>query len=186
MATAALFLTMALAVLNSQALAQTCSATMDFSDSTSIRYYSSGTVAIKGFYTGNVFGRVKNGVLTDFDLRIDPDVNGPNGLRLITTAYNASPSVAAPTYRCIDTSYGAKVTITRVPTAREYFYLNGTYSIGYADVDIYFEKSGPGRIVVSYKHSALSRATTTPPTPVNGLIVNAVLQGGARLTITNR
>ncbi|MGH9937769.1 MAG: hypothetical protein ACREAM_16100 [Blastocatellia bacterium] len=143
-------------------------------------------MAFHGFLTGNVFGRVRNGQLRDFDLRLDPDVNGPNGLRLMLVNYNASPSVIPPTFRCAPIANGSKITITRVPTARQYFQGDATSSRGYADVEITFEGAGPGRIVVSYRHSSFSRADTTPPRPYRGRIVNAVPQAGARLTITNR
>jgi len=185
----ALSLTVAgLFAFNGQAHAQTCSDNMDFGDPGSPRYLSggSGSMAFRGFLTGNVFGRVRNGQLRDFDLRLDPDVNGPNGLRLMLVNYNASSSVIPPTFKCAPTANGAKITITRVPTARQYFHRESTSSRGYADVEITFESVGPGRIVVHYRHSSFSRADTTPPRPYNGRIVNAVPQAGARLTITNR
>ncbi len=185
----ALFFAMLLATLFTalagSAQAQTCSANMTFGDPNSPRYLSSGTVAFKGFVTGNVYGRLRENKLTDFDLRLDPDVNGPNGLRLMLAGYNASQSLTPPRFSCRATATGAIITITNVPTAKQYFSSESTYSLGLATVEIRFDKTGPGRLRVSYRHKAFSRADTTPPKPYNGRIVDAVPQGGARLTITN-
>ncbi len=184
----ALLLTLSLAALAGQAQAQTCSANMDFSDPASTRYVSSGSgVAFRGSLNGDVYGRVRNGQLTDFDVNLIPDVNGPNALRRMSINYNASPSTAAPAFRCVPLSgSGVKITVTRVPTARQYFQGDGTYSTGFADVEITFERTGPGRVFVRYQHSALNRADSTPPRPFNGVVANAVPQAGKRLTIANR
>lgn len=185
----ALLMMLSLAALSIGAQAQTCSANMDFSDPASTRYVSggSGTIAFRGSLDGNVYGRVRNGQLTDFDVNLDPDVNGPNGLRRLSIGYNASPSTAVPAFRCVAISGGGvRITLTRVPTARQYFQGDGTYSNGFADVEITFERTGPGRVIVRYQHSAFNRADTTPPRPFNGTVANAVPQAGKRLTITNR
>ncbi len=189
----ALFMVLTFVGLSAGAQAQTCSANMDFSDPGSPRYVSggSGSIAFRGSLTGNVYGRVRNGLLTDFDLRLDPDVNGPNGLRLMTVNYNASPSASAPVFRCTPITGGVRINITRVPTAHQSFqaaygYVDGTYSIGYADLEITFERTGPGRVNVRYQHSSFNHADSTPPRPFNGTVANAVPQAGARLTITNR
>ena len=183
----AFLLALALAALSGQAQAQTCSANMDFTDGTSTRYVSggSGSIAFRGSLSGNVLGRVRNGRLTYFDLNLDPDINGPNGLRRMNVDYDASPSVAAPTFRCTPITGGVRINITRVPTARQYFYADSTFSNGYADIEITFERTGPGRVIARYQHSAFNRADATPPRPFNGTVANAVPQAGKRLTITN-
>lgn len=182
----ALFATATIIAIAGSAQAQTCSANMTFGDPNSPRYLSSGSVAFKGFVTGNVYGRVRDNKLTDFDLKLDPDVNGPNGLRLMLVTYNASASLTPPRFSCRALANGVKITITNVPTARQYFSGEGTYSLGLATVEITFDKTGPGRLRVSYRHKAFSRADTTPPKYYNGRIVDAVPQGGARLTIANQ
>ncbi|HEX9004057.1 MAG TPA: hypothetical protein VGB07_29365 [Blastocatellia bacterium] len=185
----ALLMGLSLFGLAAGAQAQACSANMDFSDPASTRYVSggSGSIAFRGSLNGDVYGRVRNGKLTDFDVNLDPDVNGPNGLRRLYINYNASSSTAVPAFRCAAISGGGvRITLTRVPTARQYFQNDGTYSSGFADVEITFERTGPGRVIVRYQHSAFNRADSTPPRPFNGTIANAVPQAGKRLTITNR
>ena len=94
--------------------------------------------------------------------------------------------MAAPGFRCLPITNGVRINLTRVPTARQYFQSDSTYSTGFADVEITFERTGPGRINVRYKHSAFNRADSTPPRPYSGTVANAVPQAGKRLNITNR
>lgn len=179
-----------LSLAGATAQAQQCSANMDFSDPGSPRYQStttSSSVAFRGSMTGNVWGRVRNGQLVDLEIRLDPDVNGPNNLRLFTLNYDAGPAVAAPSYRCVAVSNGVKLLIGRAYYARQDFSGDGTYSKGYADVELTFERgTGPGLLKVTYRHQTFSRADSTPPRPFNGTVALARPQAGARLTITNR
>lgn len=172
------------------AYAQQCSANFDFSEPGSPRYKStttSNSVAFRGTTTGNVWGRVRNGQLVDLEIRLDPDVNGPNNLRLFTLNYDIGPSVSAPSYRCVAVSNGVKLIIGRVYYASQYFSGESTYSKGYADVELTFERgTGTGLLNVRYSHQTFNRADSTPPRPHNGTVAIARPQAGARLTITNR
>ncbi len=186
---AALLFTL-LTLASAPAQAQQCSANFDFSDPGSPRYLSTRgslpNLALPGYATGNVYGYIRNGRPTRLYVRFDPDVNGPNNLRLFQLDFNSSYDFPTPTYRCAATSTGIKLSFTGVPDAHEYFYGEYTYSTGLANVDVYLDRNGAGRVVVNYTHHNFSRADTTPPRPTNGYIVNAVPQAPARLNYTQR
>lgn len=181
-------LALLVSALSIGAQAQVCSNNMTFGDPGVPRYVSSGSVpmAFRGFLKANVYGQVKNGKLTDFDMYLDPDVDGPNGVRRVAINYNDSPTAIAPTFSCVPTSTGAKITITRAFTAKQYFHNDLTHSLGYVTVEINFDRVGPGRLHVRYQHRSFNRADSTPPKPYVGDIAFAVPQNGARLAITNR
>lgn len=186
---AALMFTM-LTLLDVTAHAQSCSANFDITDTGSPRYRSTrGTLpnlAFSGYATGNVYGYIRNGRPTRLYAYFNPDVNGPNNLSIFKIDFNSLYDFPAPGYRCSNTSTGIKLSFTGVPDAREYFAGDSTLSIGLANVDIYLDRSGAGRIVVNYTHRNFSRADSTPPRPTNGYIVNGVPQAPARLNYAQR
>jgi len=179
----ALAFALLLGLASGVALAQGLPPNMTFADSANTRYTSSGTgVAFRGAVSGNVSGYIKNGAVERFDVRLDPDTNGPNNFRLLIIDYNRSAAVLPPTARWYSLSNGKKLVITNVP-AKEYFSGTGVYSKGVATVEITFENNGPGRLVVSYRHQAFS-SSGTQPRYFNGTVCDAKPQAAAKLYYT--
>jgi len=182
----ALLLLITLSVLTSAALAQGTPPNMDFRDSPGARYRSGGTgVVIQGTMSGHVTGMIRNGALTDFHISINPDVEGPHRLRLLTINYRPGSNVSAPSARWYNLSNGKKLVISQAQ-AKEYFNGTNVYSIGYADVEITFENGGPGRLLVRYQHGVYSGRTNNQNLRVNGTICNAVPLAGFRLSYVLR
>jgi hypothetical protein len=172
------------------AQAQQCTANFDFTDPGSPRYLSTrGSLpnpALPGYATANVYGYIRNGRPTRLYVNYDPDVNGPNNLRLFQLDFNSSYDFPTPGYRCSVTSTGIKLSFSGVPDTREYFSGESTYSIGLTNVDVYLDRNSLGRIVIRYTHRNFNRADATPPRPTNGYIINAVPQAPARLNYMQR
>lgn len=178
---AALAVALLLAVATQSVAAQGPPPNLDFNDGSSTRYNSTGR-AFVGAVSGNIYGSMRNGVVRSLDVRLDPDVNGPKGLRLLLIDYNANPSIIPPRVQWYVSGATRRLVITNVP-ARQYFSGTGVYSRGYAKVEITFD-GGAGKAVVSYTHSVYTHTKPSAIEAYNGTVFSGTPLAGRRLNFT--
>lgn len=164
------------------AMAQSVPRNLNFFDGTGSARYNSTGRAFVGHGTGNVDGRIRDGQLRELHVNLDPDVDGPNRLRAFYIYYTPSAGVTPPSLQWYDNGATKRLVISNVP-AREYFRGTAVSSNGLAKVEITFVNGAPGKVVVTYQHSAYS---STPPSNItiryyNGMVFSASPLAGRQL-----
>lgn len=187
-----MFFTLALLTLGaSVALAQGVPPNMDFYDyiSGNTVYNSTGR-AFKGRVGGYVHGgRIRGGKLSRLAIGLDPDNNGPNGLKRMVVFYDEdipNHNAFAPRGRWYTVNATTKrLVITNVRATQE-FIGTSTYSLGAAKVEITFINGAPGKLIVSYSHREYKRLYGDPTLPrgvkrYNGTVFSGSPTDGHRL-----
>ena len=186
----ALFAVVVLALGASVALAQGTPPNMDFHDylSGNTRYNSTAG-AFLGRVTGYVHGHIRSGRLTRLSIGLDPDFDGPNGLKKQLVYFDVdspSHSAYAPLAQWYNVSSTTKRLVISNVRATQEFNGTSTYSLGVARVEITFVNGAPGRLVVSYTHRSYERLYGTPTLPngvraFNGTVFSGSPVDGHRL-----
>lgn len=169
-----------LALSASSVAAQGAPPDMDFTSSGTTHFASAGG-AMRGTVVGSIFGRIRNGSVTQFSAAFDPQTDGGTG----HVTYFRMDEGGQISARWYTVSGGKKLVITNAP-AREWVSGFTPQSVGVATLEITFQNNGPGRAVVKdYRHLYYA-GPYTPPTPILGGICDCRPQSPKKLTYTLR
>ncbi len=162
----ALFIALLLGVASSAVLAQGPPPNMYFTSHATTQFTSAGG-ALSGTVTGSVSGQIRDGVVIQLSMILDPLVDGGTGhVTHFSLDYQGLGQITALWYTV---SNGKKLVLTNVP-AREWIRGFTPQSVGVATLEITFVTNGPGRAVVKdYQHHTFA-GPSTRPLPVPGLI----------------
>jgi len=175
-----------LLIMSTSAYAQTCSANLDFKD-TSTTVYVNNSNSLSPTVNGVLSGSVRIGLLSKLSFTFRPHaVNSTNKINIFGGSYNSNSAAVRPIYTCSESASTLWITIKNAHTKVDYA-STGVTSLGLGTITILVDKrGGPGKLNIQYKHQTFSRPPDQHSKLFNGsLLTDASPLSGGRLTVQN-